>query len=58
MHANIHTAPLCGRVAILKGGNMVQDMYGEVPVPSKLQDGRNFDFLKKDLRRVGSLTAD
>ena len=35
----------------------VQDMYGEVPVPQPLQEGRSFDFLRRDLRRAGNLLA-
>jgi hypothetical protein len=31
-------------------------MYSDVPVPKALNDTKNFDFLKRDLRRNGSLT--
>ena len=36
---------------------VVQDMYGEVPIPSVLREGgnRTFDFLRRDLRRAGTL---
>ena len=34
----------------------VQEMYSEVPVPKGLRESKNFEFLKRDLRRAGSLT--
>ena len=33
----------------------MQEMYGDVPVPVALKDTKTFDFLKRDLRRAGSL---
>ena len=33
----------------------VQDMYAEVPVPASLEGSKSFDFLRRDLRRAGSL---
>ena len=32
-----------------------QDMYAEVPVPASLEGSKSFDFLRRDLRRAGSL---
>ncbi len=30
-------------------------MYAEVPVPASLEGSKSFDFLRRDLRRAGSL---
>ncbi|KAK9815009.1 hypothetical protein WJX73_004719 [Symbiochloris irregularis] len=37
-----------------------KEMYGEVPVPQQLREGgiRSFDFLRRDLRRAGSLLTE
>ncbi|KAK9836002.1 hypothetical protein WJX81_005192 [Elliptochloris bilobata] len=32
-----------------------KDMYAEVPVPASLEGSKSFDFLRRDLRRMGSL---
>ena len=35
--------------------HVLQEMYTDVPVPIALKDSKSFDFLKRDLRRAGSL---
>ena len=37
------------------GFALAQDMYAEVPVPASLEGSKSFDFLRRDLRRAGSL---